>query len=173
MTRKRDLPRRRGAGRFPGVRPAILALAALLAQPVLTQAGERYGNDQFGYSITIPDGFVGSGESDNGDGQQFAVPGRAIVLSVWGGQASDFAAEVSARMAQNSADGWNQTYQAVTPRWASWSASDGGQILYQRMIALCDGQSYAAFRLEYGQRDRVDLDPVVEQLVASLRGDDC
>ena len=41
------------------------------------------------------------------------------------------------------------------------------------MIALCDGQSYAAFRAEYGVRDRAEMDPVIEQLVASLRGSAC
>tara|TARA_R110002020_G_scaffold10965_8_gene41699 strand:+ start:60 stop:527 length:468 start_codon:yes stop_codon:yes gene_type:complete len=155
------------------MRMLILVIVALLTGPALAQGGERYDNARFGYGIGVPDGFVGQGESANGDGQAFAVPGRAIALLVWGGLVADFDAEVATRMAQDAAEGWNQTYQAVTPRWASWSATAGGQIRYQRMILLCDGQSYAAFRAEYGPRDRVEMDPVIEQLVASLRGAAC
>ena len=157
------------------MRILLLTLFALLTLPV--QAGERYDNARFGYSVSVPDGFIGQGESDNGDGQHFAVPGRAISLSVWGGLlgagGAGFDSAVAQAMAHDAQQGWNQTYQAVTPRWASWSASSGGQILYQRMILLCDGQSYAAFRAEYGQRDRADMDPVIDQLVASLRGSRC
>jgi hypothetical protein len=155
------------------MRIMLIALFALATLPALAQNGERYDNPRFGYSVSVPPGFVGQGESDNGDGQAFALPGRAITLNVWGGWLSDFDSEVASRIAQDAADGWNQTYQAVTPRWASWSATAGGQILYQRLIALCDGQSYAAFRVEYGPRDRAEMDPVVEQLVASLRSDAC
>ena len=36
------------------------------------------------------------------------------------------------------------------------------------MIALCDGQSYAGLRLDYAQSDRPKLDPLVDQLTASL-----
>tara|TARA_R110002020_G_scaffold418599_1_gene627808 strand:- start:329 stop:796 length:468 start_codon:yes stop_codon:yes gene_type:complete len=150
----------------------LIALAFLIS-PAFAHGGEQYSNARFGYSIDVPAGFVSQGESDNGDGQRFVLPGRAIELEVWGGWTRDFDSEVANRMAQDSAAGWNQTYQAITPRWASWSATAGGQIVYQRMIALCDGQSFAAFRAEYGTRDRVEMDPVVERLVASLRGSAC
>ncbi|MGV8853807.1 MAG: hypothetical protein ACOH2L_04110 [Devosia sp.] len=155
------------------MRSLLVAILALLTLPILAQSGETYVNARFGYSVNVPAGFEDQGEADNGDGQAFAVPGRAIALSVWGGLANDFSSEVARRMAEDAADGWNQTYQAVTPRWASWSALSGGSILYQRMIALCDGQSYAAFRAEYGSRDRAAMDPVVEKLVASLHGTGC
>lgn len=151
----------------------ILVVFLLLIGPAFAQSAERYENARFGYGISVPDGFVGQGESANGDGQAFSVPGRAIALLVWGGLLADFQAEVATRMAQDAAEGWNQTYQAVTPRWASWSSVASGQIRYQRMILLCDGQSYAAFRAEYGPRDRAEMDPVVEQLVASMRGSSC
>jgi hypothetical protein len=67
-------------------------------------------------------------------------------------------------------EGWNITYQAATPRWASFSGLNGSRILYQRMLLLCDGSSYAAFRAEYSVADRAEMDPVVERLVSSLRG---
>lgn len=151
----------------------FVILFALLTLPAFAQSGKSYVNARFGYGISIPDAFVGQGESGRGDGQSFGVPGRAIGLRVWGGLLDDFEREVAARMADDAAEGWNQTYQAITPRWASWSALSGGNIVYQRMILLCDGQSYAAFRAEYGTRDRAEMDPVVEKLVASLHGIDC
>lgn len=155
------------------MRKILIALFSLLSLPALAQSGERYDNARFGYSLSVPEGFVGLGESDNGDGQQFGLPGRAIALNVWGGSVSDFEAEVASRMAQDTTEGWNQTYQSLTPRWASWSATSAGKVLYQRMILLCDGQSYAAFRAEYGMRDRAEMDPVVENLAASLHGQAC
>lgn len=159
------------------MRIVLMALFALFALPAVAQEGERYDNARFAYSISVPIGFVGQGESENGDGQMFAMPGRAIALRVWGGLlgviAPDFDGAVANGMARDVEGGWNQTYQAVTPRWASWSAVSGGKIFYQRMIALCDGQSYAAFRAEYGVRDRAEMDPVIERLVASLRANAC
>ncbi|MCS6760751.1 MAG: hypothetical protein MO846_01115 [Candidatus Devosia symbiotica] len=53
----------------------------------------------------MPDGFVGQGESNNGDGQIFVLPGRAITLNVWGGWLGDFDSEVASCMAQDAADG--------------------------------------------------------------------
>ncbi|MCS6759714.1 MAG: hypothetical protein MO852_12770 [Candidatus Devosia euplotis] len=85
----------------------------------------------------------------------------------------DFEGEAATRMADDVAEGWNHNYQAVTPRRASWSAIAGGQILYQRMILLCDGQSYAAFRAEYGKRNQAETDSIVDKLVASLHGEVC
>ena len=155
------------------MRTFFLVLAALLTLPALAQSGQLYENARFGYSLSVPDGFAGQDEAENGDGQQFVVPGRAIGLTVWGGLADDFEQEVAAHLSQDTAAGWNRGDEAVTPRWASWSSSRGGQIAYQRMIALCDGQSYAAVRAEYGLRDRAEMDPLVEQLVASLRGGTC
>ena len=65
-------------------------------------------------------------------------------------------------------DGWAVTYEATTPSWASFSGMQGKRVLYQRMIALCDG-SYAAFRLEYSTVDMAKMDPVVERLVRTLK----
>ncbi|UJW85208.1 hypothetical protein [Devosia sp. SL43] len=157
------------------MRTLFLALFALLTTPALAQDWGSYANPRFGFSIDIPEGFVGQGEPANGDGQHFAVPGKAIALSVWGGHSGivtpDFESDVAWRMEQDIEAGWNITYQATTPRWASWSGLSGGQVVYQRMILLCDGASYAAFRAEYGQRDRIEMDAIVERLVQSLKGD--
>ena len=149
----------------------IFILIALFATPAFAQDWQQYDNARFGYSIDVPPGFSGQGESENGDGQAFAADGKPIDLLVWGGQALEgFEAEVAQRMAWDEDEAWNITYQATTPRWASWSAIKGFRILYQRMVLLCDGTSYAAFRVEYSVTDSAEMDPVVERLVQSLRG---
>jgi hypothetical protein len=153
------------------MRILLIALFALLASPALAQGWQSYDNARFGYSIDIPPGFSGLGESDNGDGQAFAFDSKPIDLLVWGGQALEgFEAEIAQRMAWDTDEAWNITYQATTPRWASWSAIKGFRILYQRVVLLCDGSSYAAFRMEYSVTDAAEMDTVVERLVQSLRG---
>lgn len=150
----------------------ILLILALLTTPAFAQGWERYDNARFGFAIDIPPGFVGDGESDNGDGQTFYKASGAQGLLVWGGSLPyGFDAGVTEAMDYAIAEnGWNIAYQASTPRWASFSGVKGFRILYQRMILLCDGSSYAAFRAEYSVADSADMDPVIEKLVQSLRG---
>lgn len=153
------------------MRMLLLALFALIAAPAFAQGWAHYDNARYGYGVDIPPGFVGQGESDNGDGQSFAAEGKPIDLAVWGGDLLEsFEGEVAQRMGWDQDEAWNITYQAVTPRWASWSAIKGFRILYQRIVMLCDGASYAAFRAEYSVTDAADMDRVVERMVQSLRG---
>ena len=156
------------------MRILLIALFVLFAAPAFAQSWDHYENGRFGYSIDIPPGFSGQGESDNGDGQAFAAEGKRIDLLVWGGTALEgFEAEIAQRMAWDGDEAWNITYQATTPRWASWSAIKGFRILHQRMVLLCDGSSYAAFRAEYSVTESAEMDPVIERLVRSLRGEAC
>lgn len=156
------------------MRALLFLLMALTIVPAFAQGWVRYENVRFGYFIDLPPDFVAQGESANGDGQSFALPGKPIDLGVWGGQiSSNFEQEVAWRIAQDDAEGWNLAYQASTPRWASWSSMKGDRIAYQRLIILCDGSSYAAFRAEYSGRDRLLMDPIVEQLAGSLKSGAC
>ena len=154
--------------RFP---LAILA-SLLFVMPAFAQSGwGYYANARYGYELDIPPGFEGQGQSDNGDGQIFLFDGRVGRLTVWGGffvTEPDFEAEATARLAEDTASGWGLTAQATTPTWATWSATKGGRVLHQRMIPLCDGEGYAAIRLDYAQTDRPKIDPFVDQLIASL-----
>ena len=154
------------------MRPLIFALLlALLVAPASAQDWGHYDKGRYGYSIAIPPDYLGQGESDNGDGQEFQRRRGAQRLTVWGGTVNEsFEAEVKWQMEQAEAGAWHVTYQAVTAEWASFSAIKGFRILYQRMILLCDRQSYAAFSLEYSVRDSASVDAVVETLVGSLRG---
>ncbi|KRA56037.1 hypothetical protein [Devosia sp. Root635] len=153
------------------MRILLALLLTLFAVPAFAQGWEHYDNGRFGYGVDIPPGFAGQGESDNGDGATFAAGGNPTYLTVWGGGLmGSFEDEVAQRMRWSEAEAWNTTYQATTPRWASWSAIKGFRILYQRMVLLCDGTSYAAFRMDYSVTDASDMAPVVERLVRSLRG---
>jgi len=154
------------------MRFVLALLLSLFTLPALAQGWGHYDNARFGYGVDIPPGFVGQGESGNGDGQAFALAGKPIDLVVWGGLpiTGDFEGEVTDRMGRDADAGWGLTYQAVTPRWASWSGTRGGRILYRRMVALCGGESYAAFSAEYSIADRVMMDAAVERMAGSLRG---
>ena len=157
------------------MRILIFVLLALFAAPALAQDWGHYDNSRYGYGIDIPPDYQGQGESGNGDGQLFQRVRGAQRLAVWGGLLgvanADFESEVKWRMDQAADDGWNLTYQATTPQWASFSALKGPRVLYQRMVLLCDRQSYAAFAAQYSARDMADMNLVIENLVHSLRGD--
>lgn len=148
-------------------------VALLLLLPVSAfAAGQHYVNVRYGYSLDVPDGFAGDGESDNGDGQVFTTP--TATLTVYGGNVieADFEAEVRARQGDASGERWTLTYQVSTPRNASWSGVRGARVLYARMIALCDGSQFAAFDLEYSKTDLEKFNPIVDGLVASLKATD-
>ena len=155
----------------------LIVLLALIALPVSARelGWGRYDNARFGYAIDIPPGFVGDGESDNGDGQSFYDATGAKGLLVWGGNLmGDFEGEVASAIEYAQAENdWNITYEATTPRWASFSGLKGFRILYQRMILLCDGSSYAAFRAEYSVTDSAEMEPVIDKLVQTLKGAGC
>jgi len=156
------------------MRTALLLLALLFATPALAQYWDHYSNARFGYGIDIPPGFVGNGESDNGDGQIFYNLESEQSLTVWGSALlGDFEAMVAeARMADERAN-WMLSEQASSPKWASYAAQRDHRVIAERLILLCDGESYAAFRAEYNIRDLVKMDKVIEGLERSLEASAC
>lgn len=151
------------------MRALICLLTIVLAIPVLAGDWGQYDNARFGYTVDVPPGFEWGKEADNGDGRTFRS--GATKFLVWGGNITEdnFESAVAAAKGFAEADGWGISYEATTPRWASFSGAQGKRILYQRMIALCD-DAYAAFRLEYSAVDLGTMEPVVEHLVRSLKG---
>ena len=147
----------------------LLALLLLIPLPAFAADWGHYTNTRFGYAVDVPPRFVAQGESDNGDGQVFKTP--TAVLTVFGGNVmeTDFEAEVAQREQFAKDEGWAITYQVSSPQKASWSGKRGGRILYGRMIALCGGQQFASFELEYSGADLKAFNPVVDRLVSSLR----
>lgn len=148
----------------------ILALLVLfLAPPSLAEDWDSYTNARFGYAIDIPPGFVGEGESDNGDGQLYRSEDGTQVLRVFGGNALDgFEARIADAMAFARGEGWALSYERVTPSWASFSGTRSGMVVYARAISLCGGEQFASFELRYPERDLDDMHRVVERLVRSL-----
>lgn len=153
------------------MRIVLALILSLLATPAFAQGWDRYDNSRFGYGVDIPPGFAASDDSDNGDGQAFALAGRPTYLLVWGGHVRDgFESVVAQAMAGDQGEAWNISHQTSTPRWADYGAVKGSRMLHQRLVLLCDGQSYAAFRAEYSSVDSTDMNPVIDRLVQSLRG---
>jgi hypothetical protein len=159
------------------MRFVLVFVLCLLPLPALAQVWTHYANARFLYSLDIPPGYEGQGESGNGDGQVFYLPNQRHELLAWGGllgvTAADLPGEAADRLRADSAAGWAITYQAGTPQWAVWSGTRGDLVLYQRMILLCDGASYAAFRLTHPSFDMARGQPLVEGLVRSLRAEGC
>ncbi|ODT69118.1 MAG: hypothetical protein ABS75_18295 [Pelagibacterium sp. SCN 63-23] len=156
------------------MRILLVLVAALIAGPALAQANlaqvwSHYGNARFGYELDIPPGFEGHGESGNGDGQGFYRIEAEQGLVVWGGNLlASFSAEAEDALARASAENWAVTEQAVTPQWAGFSGQRDHRVFHQRMILLCDGNSYAAFRAEYNLRDLPAMTNVIAGLVRSF-----
>lgn len=145
---------------------ALLAVALLIA-PVANWG--HYDNARFGFSIGVPPGFVAQGESVNGDGGTFKTPTaelRAFAGNIVDG---DFETEVGYEQAGMTDEGFAITYQVTTPRNASFSGKRGARIFYARLVAICGGQQFMGFVLEYSVADLQRFNPVIDQLVASLR----
>jgi hypothetical protein len=158
------------------MRLALVCILLVITLPLAAAelGWTQYGNARFGYIGEVPAGFSGSGESDSGDGQTFRRPGAGQVLSYWAsiydGSLED---AVRQRMAFAERDGWGITYQATTPRWASYSGQMGNRIFYTRVIQLCGRDSYGVFTVQYSTVQAADMRPTVERLVRSFRADGC
>lgn len=149
---------------------SIFALIfALVTAPVFAAEWGHYINERFGIEADVPPGFVAGKPPANGDGLRFSTPTAS--LAVYGSLIveGDFMDAVQQGMKWSADEGWNTTYQAVTPSWASWSGKKGSRILYVRAIRMCGGGVYGAFEFEYSEADRKTFDPVVERLVRSLK----
>jgi hypothetical protein len=145
----------------------VIAFFMLLAVPAFAAIGwTNYDNARFGYRGAVPSGFSGNGESDNGDGQVFERQPTMQELRYWGSMMLEdgFEAEVSAALATAEREGWNVSYQAATPDWASFTFVMGQQRLQTRMILLCDRIITATMTLRYTAAEAADIRPMVDEL---------
>lgn len=151
----------------------MLIAALLFAAPALAETWRGYANDRFGYEILIPPDLDMVAQSDNGDGATFKSSDGRQVLAVWGGNIieGDFDYEVTTRLIALDEKSWNITYKAVTPTWASFSGSKGGQVIYWRAISLCGGTQYAMFQFDYPLSRLHALNDTVDRLVSTLAAD--
>lgn len=155
----------------------VLVLLLALINPALAQYWQSYANAAYGYAIDIPPGYEHFADSADGNGAIFMLDGRFQELTVWGARLGAspeaFGTAVTARQGEDEAAGWNVSYQALTPDWATWSARRDDFVLYQRMILLCDRQSYAAVRSVYPMQDLYDMHGVIEGIVRSFQASAC
>ena len=146
-------------------------VSILFCTAVLSAATwQRFGVRQFGFTFDVPPGFVLTQRSDQGA----AFQGEGAFLAVWGarlGKAS-FRAEIKHRMIEDEEAGWTLTYRRVTPGWASYSGLRNGQIRYVRAIKVCSDRA-ALFTMEYSRSNKVPYDPIVVQMVRSLKARGC
>lgn len=153
---------------------ALVLLATLGSLPALAQYWSHYANARFGYELDIPPGFEGQGESDNGDGQVFLLPNGLQELRVWGGWALDgVEAEATGRIAADMDAGWAITSQAQSPDWAVWAGARDGRGAVSRMIALCEADGYAIFRMEFPLDRMAAVASVVEGITRSFIASTC
>lgn len=154
------------------MRFALLLIAGLFtACPALAADGwTGYSNPRFNYSADVPPGFMLTQESDNGDGATFRSKDGGAKLLLFGASVEDgtFATDARRRITWDRQEGWEITYDKVTPGWASYSGSRGADILYVRAVALCDG-SAAYFQLEYPRAALKSYNGVVSRMVRTLR----
>jgi len=154
-----------------------MSLLLAFIGPAAAQYWTHYANIRFGYETDIPPHYVGQGQSANGDGQVFLLPDGLQSLTVWGGNfyedQQSLAAVADSLVARDLANGLSVSYRTSTPQWAVWSGTIGSRVIYQRMILLCDGASYAGLRSEYERNDLNAMHDVIEGLVRSFKGTGC
>ena len=157
------------------MRTFIVLCFAFLALPAFAQGWESYGNARFGYESSIPPDYSGYGESDNGDGQVFGNPGTMQSLALWGANMVEesFEAEVAASIGYAEHDGFNISFQTITPEWATFSGVMGDRQFTRRMILLCDRQSTASFNLQFSSQDAADIKDVSQRLLQDFRATGC
>jgi hypothetical protein len=149
----------------------LVFLSCLLVAPAFAAMHSgTYENARFGYVIAVPPGFYGEGESQSGDGQVFRSESGTATLHVWGGHIIEgsFEDAMQAAIDYASEDGWRLGEQRVTPSWASFSGTRNGLMLHSHVIALCGGSQFAAFALEYPERDLAKMSAAAERLATSL-----
>lgn len=164
-----------GAWQAGRMRLLVTVCFALLALPAFAQGWESYANARFGYQSSIPPGYSGYGESDNGDGQIFDNPGTVQSLALWGANMVEesFEAEVAASIGYAERDGFNITFQTITPEWATFSGVMGDQQFTRRMILLCDRASIASLTLQFSSREAADMKDVAQRMAQDFRAMGC
>lgn len=128
-----------------------------------TQGGP-YLNAQFGYTVTVPDGFTWQQESDNGDGRQFTNDGLGMIITVSG--TSNALNETLDSAFDSATAGHPVSYQQKlsTEFTATWE--ENGTITYIRELYSAD--TLRTLRFDYPASHRDQCDRIVEQVVPTF-----
>jgi hypothetical protein len=116
-------------------RIAVSLVLLLVIVPTFGQTLKEYCNVRFSFCIKYPDGFIGQGESGNGDGQKFLSKDKQAEVTVFGmlvlEEVND---DFSAQFKLASKD-LNVTYKVLKPDWFILSGTDKkGNIVYQKTV---------------------------------------
>ena len=149
----------------------LTLVALLLATPAITVDWQRYQNARYAFGVDIPKSFLLELESDNADGTIYRSRDGRAVMRAYGGNVmeADFETEVKAAMRFARKDGWNLSYQRVTPDWAAYSGVRNGEILYTRVTATCGGSQYVGFELLYPADQGGAYNAMVSHIEGSLK----
>ncbi len=151
-----------------------LAALFLVGNVISAAAQDNYANARFGFSAAIPTIVsFDKTESDNGDGVAFHSEDGTAELRVWGSNLieADLASEARADLQFAKQDGWAVSYAGgkYGRKFAVFSGSKGGRIMYERMVSTCNGQATAHYRIEYPTADKLKYDAAIRSLNASLK----
>jgi hypothetical protein len=130
----------------------LLSLFVLTAPAPAADGWSSYANERYGYSIAIPPGLEGQGESDKGDGQVFQDASGKVSLRVWASEVvelgdgpeekTDLAWNRRATLERWRKDGVRITYQPKGKGWWVLSGVDKQKrVLYTKMLEK-DGTVY-------------------------------
>ncbi|SET77168.1 hypothetical protein [Stigmatella erecta] len=124
----------------------LYALVSLLVLAEPSADGwNTYANSRYGYSVAVPAGLQGQGESGNGDGQEFQDSSGKAVLKVWAAPVVelDGTPESKTDLAWNrkaAVERWRKqkvriTYQPKGKGWWVLSGEDAqGRIVYLKQL---------------------------------------
>lgn len=140
---------------------SLLLFAAFASMLTGARAAEsRYVNARFGYSICVPAGLVGQGESDNGDGQRFEAADGAVLLAY--GSANALNETLAARRASLVERLGPASYRSAGKGWFVISGRAGATTYYAR-VAL-RGEVFSSFELTYPNAAAARWDAVAAEL---------
>ena len=155
--------------------PAIAQDVPEDVTPALAGEWIPFGIRKYGFIFDVPPGFlfVTDHKYDGGEGALFQNDEGDFVV-VWGIDVDirDFQTHVKELMQIDMDEGWNFTYQRLTPKWAVYSGIKDDWIRYVKSITVCDDRA-AFFVVEYERAEKRDYDPIVTQMEKSLKREGC
>lgn len=135
-----------------------------------TEAFTLYRNDRFDYFVAYPDSLlIPQGESQNGDGQQFASPDSSVVLTAFGGNLfmEDSVASVfDRRMRSRRTDAGLILYSAQADSSFVISGTSGERIYHEKSIFYDDRM--ATIEMTYPIDRKAALDSVAARVSSSF-----
>lgn len=143
--------------------------ALIITTPAMAQGWSSYANARYGATADVPPGFSVVGPvAANNDGLIFRSKQGTSTLMIFGTEVpgKDFETKITEMMESDHSNlGWKIGDSSVTPSWAEYSGSKGGQQLRVRIKAACGGKLAVAVKYAFTGVDNA----TVSRLFASLK----